>query len=343
MIERKNDKHIAVLLDEAVEALQIQEGDVIVDATLGAGGHTLKILEQVGKTGKVIAFDLDKKAIYNFTTVCNIKVSCCGKICVGLNERLILVNDNFKNIDKIIQELCVSRQIESDKVDGILADLGWRIEQVQDERYGMSFQKEMLLDMRMSPETQKLTAKEIINEWSVDELSNIFQELGGESYFNSKKIAKLIIEKREIQKIKTTTELAELVAKIKVNSKQKINLFAKVRQINPATQVFQALRIAVNEELSNLNLFLEKSFNLLENKGRLVIISFHSLEDRLVKKFFRAKARGCVCPKEIPVCVCNEKRQMKIIQKKAIKEGEVVLKSNPRARSARMRVGEKLK
>ena len=332
MVNNKNEVHKTVLLDEAVDALEIEEGDVIVDATLGAGGHTLKILEKVGEAGVVIAFDLDKQAIEKFIEKNHFKADRKDNICKVLSGRLILVNDNFKNVDTIIEKIYARGGISSDKVDGVLADFGWRIEQIQDERYGMSFQKEMPLDMRMSPETQKLTAKEIVNNWSEEELENIFRELGGESYFNAQKIAKEIIKARNVKELETTIQLVSLITNVKVDNKI---------GINPATQVFQALRITVNEELSNLNVFLENSFDVLKSKGRLVVISFHSLEDRLVKKFFRAKARGCVCPKELPVCVCNEERQAKIIQRKAIKESEKMLKNNPRARSARMRILEK--
>jgi 16S rRNA (cytosine1402-N4)-methyltransferase len=325
MTENKNEVHKTVLLDEAVDALQIKEGDVIVDATLGAGGHTLKILEKVGKDGRVIAFDLDIEAIEEF----KIKIE---KKYPQFRERLIFVNGNFKNIKNSIEGEYARGGIVSNKVDGILADLGWRIEQVQDERYGMSFQSEMPLDMRMSPETQKLTAKKIVNEWEEEDLENIFRELGGESYFDAKKIAKKIVVTRKSGSIETTIQLVKIIENIKSNS---------MTGMNPATKVFQALRITVNEELSSLDVFLESSFDVLKSKGRLVIISFHSLEDRLVKKFFRAKARGCVCPKEIPVCVCQQERQAKIVQRKVIKESKKVLRNNPRARSARMRILER--
>jgi len=331
-IKDKKDRHVTVLLDEAVESLDIQEGDVIIDATLGAGGHTLKILEKIGRTGNVIAFDLDKQAIEEFIDVNGLEMESMGNIFTGLEGRLILVNDNFKNIQDILDSLYARGGIKIAKVDGILADLGWRIEQIQDERYGMSFQSEMTLDMRMSPETQKLTAREIINEWGEEELADIFRELGGEAYFDSKKIAKKIIDERVKGEINSTIQLVELITGVKANIKV---------GINPATKVFQALRITVNKELSNLNIFLESSFDGLKSKGRLVVISFHSLEDRLVKKFFRAKARGCVCPKELPMCVCHSEKRAKVIRRRAIKESDEVLKDNPRARSARMRVLEK--
>jgi len=327
MIDRNNKQgeHITVLLKEAVEALQVKEGDVIVDATLGNGGHTLELLKKVGENGKVIAIDLDKEAIVHFKN--KIKNNF-----PELENRLILVNDNFKNIQNILAELYAGGGIKSDKVNGILADLGWRIEQVQNERYGMSFQKEMPLDMRMSPETQKLTAEKVVNEWAEDELGNIFRELGGEKYFDAQKIAKKIVDSRVKRRIKTTGQLAELVAEVNLKVKP---------GINPATKVFQALRITVNEELSNLNKFLEGALDVLESEARLGIISFHSLEDRLVKNFFRAKARGCVCPKEIPVCICNQKPEVKIL--KSIKPNKKEILANIRARSARLRSVEKIK
>jgi len=331
MVNNKNEVHKTVLLDEAVDALEIEEGDVIVDATLGAGGHTLKILEKVGEAGVVIAFDLDKQAIEKFIEKNHFKVNCEDNICEVLSGRLILVNDNFKNVDTIIERIYARGGISSDKVDGVLADLGWRIEQIQDERYGMSFQKEMLLDMRMSPETQKLTAKKIVNEWSEKELINIFRELGEECF--AKKIARQIVSVRKNKKINTTVELVEIIETIKKDKNNKIN---------PATKVFQALRITVNEEFSNLNIFLKQAIDVLENEGRLVIISFHSLEDRLVKKFFRAKARGCVCPKELPVCVCEHEKEVKIISSKGIVPSVEEIKNNSRARSARMRIAQRI-
>ncbi len=331
MVNNKNEVHKTVLLDEAVDALEIEEGDVIVDATLGAGGHTLKILEKVGEAGVVIAFDLDKQAIEKFIEKNHFKADCKDNICKVLSGRLILVNDNFKNVDTIIEKIYARGGISSDKVDGVLADLGWRIEQIQDERYGMSFQKEMLLDMRMSPETQKLTAKKIVNEWSEKELINIFRELGEECF--AKKIARQIVSVRKNKKINTTVELVEIIETIKKDKNNKIN---------PATKVFQALRITVNEEFSNLNIFLKQAIDVLENEGRLVIISFHSLEDRLVKKFFRAKARGCVCPKELPVCVCEHEKEVKIISSKGIVPSVEEIKNNSRARSARMRIAQRI-
>ena len=321
--------HITVLLDEAVEALNIKEGDVVVDATLGAGGHTLKLLEKVGESGKVIGIDLDQQAIEEFEKKIK-KIDLQNKTI--FTNRLILVNDNFKNLQNIINRLYVRGDIKRKKVDGILADLGWRIEQVQDVRYGMSFQQDAPLNMRMDGQKGGLTAWEIINEWSEEELAKIFKELGEEQMAG--KIAREIILQRENKKIDRTGELAELIKNIRGNKERGKN--------HPATKVFQALRIVVNEELGNLNIFLEQSVELLKSKGRLAVISFHSLEDRLVKNFFRTKARGCVCPKEIPVCVCDNEPEIKLIKRKGIKPSKEELKNNRRARSARLRVGERV-
>ncbi len=321
--------HITVLLDEAVDALNIKEGNVVVDATLGSGGHTLELLKKVGESGKVVAIDLDQEAIEEFEK--KIREIDLGNE-TNLASRLILINDNFKNIQDIINKLYARDGIKFNSVDGILADLGWRIEQVQDKRYGMSFQQDAPLNMRMDGQINGLTAWQVVNEWSEDELAEIFKELGEERM--ARQIAQEIIRRRQEKELNTTSELANLIVDIKVVNPKS--------GIHPATKVFQALRIVVNEELGNLNIFLEQSIKLLKSKGRLAVISFHSLEDRLVKNFLRTKARGCVCPKEIPVCVCDEKSEIKLIKRKGIKPGKLELNNNRRARSARLRVGERI-
>ncbi len=322
-------KHITVLLDEAVEVLNVKEGDVVVDATLGAGGHTLKLLEKVGDSGRVVAIDLDQEAIREFEKKIR-EMDLRHR--TNLKERLILINDNFKNIQDIINKLYARGGIKLNKVDGILADLGWRIEQVQDKRYGMSFQQDAPLNMRMDGQVNGLTAWQVVNEWSQDELADIFKELGEERM--ARQIAQEIVKRRREKELNTTGELANLIVDIKGTNPRS--------GIHPATKVFQALRIVVNEEFGNLNVFLEQSIKLLKSKGRLAVISFHSLEDRLVKNFLRTKARGCVCPKEIPVCVCDGKSEIKLIKRKGIKPSKEELNNNRRARSARLRVGERV-
>ncbi len=323
MADLKKGFHRTVLLKEAVEALNIKKGDVVVDATLGAGGHALEILRLIGEEGKLIAFDVDKKAVDDFE-------KRVAENFPDLRERLILVVDNFKNIKKVIRELQARGEIKKGKVDAVLADLGWRVEQVRDERYGMSFRKKMPLKMSLNGNDAELTAEKIINEWSEDELKNVFQLLGEER--EAGRIARKIVESRQKKRIVTTTQLANLITEAK-----------KIRngRIHPATKVFQALRIVVNAELSNLESFLEGATDVLESEGRLVVISFHSLEDRTVKKFFRAKARGCVCPEELPVCVCGQSNQFVILQKKGVRPSSAELKENPRARSAVLRILKK--
>ncbi len=309
--------HKTVLPEEAVAALEIKAGDVIVDGTLGAGGHTLAIAEKVGAEGKVVAIDLDQNAISDFKKRLKNKQE--------LKKRIILKQGNFKDIAVILQQ----EQIK--KVDGILLDLGWRIEQVENSSYGMSFLQDSPLDMRLD-KNDGANAYQVVNQLSRGELSEIFRELGEEK--QAWKIAGKIVQTREQSPIKTTTELADLVKSVKgINRKEKKH---------PATKVFQALRIYVNQELSNLSVFLDNSLKILNSNGKLAIISFHSLEDRIVKNFFRKNARGCICPKEVPICVCNQKPKLKIKTKKPIKPAAEEILANPRARSASLRVAEKL-
>ncbi len=330
--------HQTVLLEEGVECLNIQNGDLVVDATLGVGGHTLKILEKIGEVGVVVAIDLDKNAIDDFIKNQNVSVDSVGDgiwRCFG--GRLLLVNDNFNNIKKIVKRLYLSGDLPRNKVKAVLADLGWRIEQVENDFYGMSFRKEMPLLMRMDGRQTGLTARVIINDWKLDELEVVFSELGGEPRWLAKEIAKTVVSKRKEGDIKTTLQLAKLVEEVKLRKG------VRGEKIHPATKVFQALRIVVNEELSNLRIFLKEALDVLENEGRLAVISFHSLEDRLIKDFFRTKTRGCVCSKEIPVCCCGQKREVKIISAKGIKPGLAELEKNRRARTAKLRVIEKQK
>jgi len=324
MKERQIEEHKTVLLEKAIEVLQIKNGNTIIDATLGNGGHTLKMLQAVGTGGQVIALDLDKIAIDKFRTKIEDKFP-------ELNDRLILVNDNFKNIKGILARLYARGGIKSSQVHAILADLGWRIEQVKDKKYGMSFREDAPLDMRFDLRKNSLTAYQIINEWSSKELANIFLELGEER--EARQIAQSIVISRQKKRIETTGQLAKIIS---------VSKKARNKKIHPATKVFQALRIVVNEEFSNLNKFLEDAVNVLKSEGRLAIISFHSLEDRLVKNFFRAKARGCVCSKEIPVCNCGQKREIKIVFSKGVAPDAKEIFLNRRSRSARMRVAQKI-
>lgn len=301
--------HKSVLLKEAVELLNLKEGDVVVDATLGGGGHSREILKII-KNGKLITIDADEKAIKNFET--------------ESDDRTILVNDNFANLGKILEELKI------EKVDAVLADLGWSSDQLEGK--GMSFIKDEELDMRLD-EKQTLSAKKIVNEYSQSDLEGIIRNYGEEKFF--KNIAKRIIKYREDKKIGTTAELAEII-------KNAVPPKYRYGKINLATKTFQALRIETNKELANLEKFLPQAAESLKPGGRLAVISFHSLEDKIVKNIFRENARGCICPADFPKCVCGKTPRVRIITKKPIMPSAREIAENPRSRSAKMRVIEKI-
>lgn len=306
-------KHKPVLLSEAIELLNIKKGDVVVDATLGSGGHAREILKRIGKNGRLIGIDLDINAINDFKKSLPV-------------TNYSLVNDNFANIENILKNLGI------DKVDAILADLGWRIEQVEDSQYGMSFNKDAPLNMNLSQmDRNGITAVEIINEWPEEELVSIFKQYGEEKH--AKLAARAICDRRKEERIETTKQLVGIIEK-------SIGFKYKKSKINSATRIFQALRIAVNDELGNLGKFLESSSEVLRKNGRIAVISFHSLEDRMVKEFFRTNAGGCVCPKELPICVCGKKPKLEIVTRKPVKPSQGELGENPRSRSAKLRVAE---
>jgi 16S rRNA (cytosine1402-N4)-methyltransferase len=302
--------HKSVLLGEAIENLNLKGGAVVVDATLGSGGHAKSILEKIGKKGKLIAIDYDIENIEKQKTADNI----------------FLVNDNFANLGKILEGL------EIEKVDAVLADLGISSDQLENEKYGLTFQKESPLDMRLD-KRNRLSAWTIVNKFKQEELEMIIKNFGEERF--AKNIAKKIIEFRKIKKIETTMELAEIV-------KNAVPGKFRKGKLHPATKTFQALRIAVNKELENLEKFIPQAIEVLRSQGRLVIISFHSLEDRIVKNIFRENARGCVCPKDFPKCVCGKKPRIKIISKKPIIPTFEEIAENLRSRSAKMRICEKI-
>lgn len=306
--------HTTVLLRETVEGLNLKPGMIVVDATLGGGGHSQLAMERIGETGTFIGIDLDQVAIDEFEKK------------IGNNKKgpkVHLVKDNFINIRQILKDLKI------DKADGVMADLGWRLDQVKNKEYGMSFQVDAPLDMRLGREGTR-TACHIVNSWKEESLVDIFFRYGEER--SARKIARRIMESRKLKRIETTKELEAIV----------IGNATSRMGINPATKVFQALRIAVNNELDNLEIFLKESIGVLNNEGRLAVISFHSLEDRLVKQFFRANTGGCICPKELPICVCNEKKILEIITRKPIRPSEEELKVNSRSRSAKLRIAQKI-
>jgi len=325
--------HKPVLLKESIEALKLKKGDIAVDATLGGGGHSRAILREIMPGGKLITIDLDKIAIDRF----RIKNDELGIKHSESDKNIFLINDNFANLGSILENLKIN------KVNAIIADFGLSSDQIENAERGFSFQKYGPLDMRMGKPlritnryeytNRNTTAREIVNNYPEKQLAEIFRTFGDEKY--SGKIAKAIVLARKAKPITTTKDLVEIIEK-------SVPQPYKHRRIHFATKTFLALRMEVNNELENIKIFLSQAIDVLEKKGRLAIISFHSGEDKLVKNFFRENARGCVCPKEFPVCICGGKPKVKIITKRPIIPMEKETRNNPRARSAKMRVIERI-
>jgi len=307
-------EHKPVLLHESIEGLNIKPDGIYIDGTLGRAGHTTEILKKI-TTGKLIAIDRDEDAL-----------EAAKKSIPGYENKLIYIHDDFKNIKSILSNL----QIRS--VDGMLFDFGVSSPQLNDPDRGFSYMQNAPLDMRMN-KNDPLTAFDIINTWSEDEIKKVFFEYGEERY--SKSIAGRIIKERNISTIDSTFKLNEIIISA-------IPAAARRETQHPSKRCFQALRIAVNDEQGSISSMLNIAPSLLNTKGRLVIISFHSLEDRLVKTSFVNFAKSCICPKNLPVCVCKNKPMLKVITKKPITPSDTEIKNNPRARSAKMRIAEKI-
>lgn len=310
--------HKSVLPVETIAALNLKAGMVVVDATLGGGGHSLEILRRIGANGKLLAIDQDASAIERFQERLRTEKN--------IDERVILIKDNFANLSEVLEGAGL------DTVDAILADLGFSSDQMDDPARGMSFQADALLDMRLD-QASRLTAKTVVNKYDELEIERILREYGEERH--ARRIARKIIEKRKFREIETTGELAELV-------RSAIPARERNSKLHPATKTFQALRIEVNRELESLEKFLPQAIEKLKSGGRLAVISFHSLEDRIVKNIFSENARGCVCPKEFPVCRCYQEAKVKVVTRKPIVPGETEISDNPRARSAKLRICEKI-
>ena len=319
--------HKSVLLKETIELLNIKEGDIVVDATLGGGGHGREIIKLIGDKGIYVGIDQDENAIKNFAQfpISNFQFPNNFQIPIFKFQNVILINGNFSELKNYLEIL------EIEKVDAILADLGWSSDQVASKEHGMSFQIEAPLDMRYD-RSQELTAKKIVNEYSPHNLEKIIKDYGEERF--AKNIAKRIVEYRKKHTIETTAQLADIIT----NAIPPQNRYGKT---DPATRTFQALRIETNRELENLEKFVPEAIDALETEGRLGIITFHSLEDRIVKSIFRENARGCICPNDFPQCVCGKKPKVAIITKKPVTSSEDEVEENPRARSAKLRVCEK--
>ncbi len=309
-------KHISVLLNESVDALNIKNNPngIYVDGTLGGGGHSYEILKRMSNSGTLIGIDRDREAI-----------NAASKRLEEFNN-VIYVNDNYKNIKSILNE----RNIKS--IDGAVLDLGVSSYQLDNPERGFSYMEDAPLDMRMNT-SDKLSAYEVINTYEKDELIRIFYEYGEEKF--SKRVAEKIIEARDKKAIETTGELCEII-------KKAIPAKTVKKGSHPAKRVFQAVRIEVNGELKDLEDAVRDFFDSLKCGSRLAIITFHSLEDRIVKKVFADFAKGCTCPKEFPVCVCGNKPKGKIITRKPIVPTEDETEHNKRARSSKLRVIEKI-
>lgn len=307
-------KHRAVLLEEAIEYLNIKEDGIYIDGTLGRAGHSSEILKKLSTAGKLIAVDRDTAAIK------------AVKEKFPDNKSLILEHANFQEIDLVLDKLGI------EAVDGMLFDLGVSSPQLDNPERGFSYQKDGPLDMRMNPE-QNLTAKDIVNNYSQSELERVITEYGEENW--SARIAEFIVKMREDKKIETTGDLVEVI-------KAAIPKAVRRSGGHPARRTFQALRIETNNELEQLKNLIDKSVSLLNPGGRLVIITFHSLEDRIVKHKFRDLANDCSCPPDFPICVCDEKSEVKVITRSPIQASDSEKELNPRSRSAKMRVAEKI-
>ncbi len=303
--------HTPVLLRETIEGLAIKENGIYVDGTAGGGGHSTEILKRL-TTGKLISIDQDPDAISALTQK------------FKKNENAIVIKGNFGNMKDLLELRGVRR------VDGVLLDIGVSSHQLDTASRGFSFHEDAKLDMRMS--RSGVTAEELVNTLPYEELRRIIAEYGEERFAAS--IAKGIIAAREQAPVTTTLQLAEIV---KASVPQKVR-----RDGHPARKTFQAIRIAVNDELNVLSRGLNDAFKLLGKGGRLAVITFHSLEDRIVKQQMADWCRGCTCPKDFPVCVCGNKPKARLVNKKPVCANETELADNPRARSAKLRICEKI-
>jgi 16S rRNA (cytosine1402-N4)-methyltransferase len=303
--------HVPVLLPETIEALQPSPGGRYIDATLGGGGQAETILELSGPTGALLGIDADPAAL------------------AAARRRLAPFGERLRTAEAYFDHLApVAWQLGFDGVDGILFDLGVSSPQLDTPERGFSFQHDAPLDMRFGPGASA-TAADLVNSLPAAELRRIISDYGEERY--ASRIARRIVERRPLR---TTTELARIVVEATPRRRQE--------HLHPATRVFQALRIAVNDELERLRRALPQAVGLLRPGGRLVVISFHSLEDRIVKQFMQQEARGCSCPPELPACVCGRRPTLRLLTRKPRSASGAEVATNPRARSAKLRAAEKV-
>jgi 16S rRNA (cytosine1402-N4)-methyltransferase len=308
-------RHVPVMVNEVVRYLNCSPGKTYVDGTLGGGGHAKAILEAIGRDGFLLGIDQDPDAI-----------AYSGKSLHQFKPNVQIFHDSFTHLPQILSRLHTA------KVDGILLDLGLSLYQLEGSGRGFSFMRDEPLDMRMNPE-QHVTAESLVNTMPERGLIDVIARYGEEPW--AARIAKCIVDSRRRETIRSSAQLAEIVRKA-------IPARRRRGRIHPATRTFQAIRIAVNQELKALEKFLDVAADLLNPGGRLCILSFHSLEDRIVKDRFRTLARGCTCPPDFPKCVCGKSPQLSILTKRPVRPSQAEVRANPMARSAKLRAAERL-
>ncbi len=309
--------HKPVLLEECLEGLNIREDGIYIDGTMGGAGHSSEILVRLGENGMLIGLDQDATAI---------EVSRGRLEALGSRARFVLENTNFINMAQVASKLGI------EAVDGILLDLGVSSHQLDEPKRGFSYQHDAPLDMRMDTR-QELTAETVVNEYSEQELYRIIRDYGEERW--AKRIASFIADYRRNSRITTTSQLVDII-------KAAIPASARREGPHPAKRTFQAIRIEVNNELGILEEAINTAVDLLKPGGRICIITFHSLEDRIVKKTFQKLSDPCTCPPEFPACICGKKPLASVLTRKPVVPGKKELEENPRARSAKLRILEKL-
>lgn len=307
-------KHISVLLDETIDGLDIKPDGIYVDGTLGGGGHSYEILRRLSPKGRLIGIDQDGEAL-----------KAAGERLKEFEKQITLVRSNYCEIDKVLKELNV------EKVDGILLDIGVSSYQLDNLERGFSYKSDAPLDMRMDTR-QELTAADVVNTYSENELFKIIKDYGEDKF--AKNIAKHIVLARKEKPLETTRELSEVI-------KRAIPMKVQAKGGHPAKKTFQAIRIEVNQELTVLKESIDKMIDLLKPNGRICIITFHSLEDRIVKTKFRENENPCTCPPNFPVCVCGKKSKGKVITRKPIIPSEDEIEENKRAKSSKLRIFER--
>jgi len=307
--DRAGSGHVPVLCKEVLDGLQVKPGGRYVDGTVGGGGHSEGILERTSPGGLLLGLDADPQAL-----------ELARKRLRHYGDRVLLVNENFRNLRRAIEESRFR------PVDGILLDLGISSMQLADESRGFSFQREGPLDMRFGPDTEA-SARDLVNELSEEELSSLLARYG--EVRSPRRMARAIVEERPIR---STVQLAAIAERV----------FRRQGRLHPATNLFRALRMLVNDELGALSDAMPQAVEALGPRGRLAVISYHSLEDRLVKRFFQRESRACVCPPEAPACCCQHRATLRLVTRKPITPSPEELRLNPRSRSAKLRVAERL-